>query len=60
MQDDSRAIMYEIYTADCLGMIARQLYGSSELPLYTDVVEVVKKPVERPEDVKRKILDLLK
>lgn len=50
---------YEAYSADCLGMLVRQLYHNFELPLYTEMVSLVKKPVETAESVKAKILNLL-
>ena len=52
-------VAYNAYTADCLGMITRCLYQSTDLPLYTEMVSLVKKPVETAEDVKAKVIRLL-
>lgn len=59
MKDDAMTVAYNAYTADCLGMITRCLYQSTDLPLYTEMVSLVKKPAETTESIKEKILRLL-
>lgn len=46
VQDDTEERLYKAYTADCLCTIARSL-GSSELPLYSEILE--QKPSHEPE-----------
>ena len=60
MKADTEQRLYNVYTADCLGMLLRNLCGMSEFNLYSDFIySEEEKPKETTEQVIDKILRLL-
>lgn len=57
---DAEQRIYNAYTADCLGMLIRQLYGANDFKLFTDyIASEEKEHTETREQVADKILRLL-
>ena len=59
LNDDTESRLHKIYTADCLGMIVKWVYGVDDFKLYSDYVVKDEKPAETKEQVLNKILGLL-
>lgn len=59
LKADTEQRIYQVYSADCLGMIVRQLYGIKEFKLYSEYVKVEEEKTETKEEVIDKILNLL-
>ena len=60
LKSDTEQRLYNVYTADCLGMLLRNLCGASEFKLYSDYIySEEEKPKETTEQVIDKILRLL-
>lgn len=56
---DTEQRIFNVYTADSLGMIIRYLYGTTEFQLYSDFINVEEEKSETKEEVIEKILSLL-
>ena len=59
LKADTEQRIFQVYSADCLGMIVRQLYGASDFKLYSEFIKVEKEKAETKEEVINKILNLL-
>lgn len=56
---DTEQRIFNVYTADSLGMIIRHLYGTNDFKLYSDFIDVEEEKTETKEEVIEKILRLL-
>lgn len=56
---DTEQRIFNVYTADSLGMIIRHLYGTTDFKLYSDFIEYEEEKTETKEEVIEKILRLL-
>jgi len=59
LKDDTEQRIYNVYTADCLGMMLRALYDVQEFKLYSEYIQIEEKQTETREQVVDKILRLL-